>query len=473
MIGPSTDDGGPASGDLLDALEARITGRIREFEVPALLDLLASIGYGPDSLEFRGHLASGPQPTLLHAIAFPARRLAAHDPAKVVITVNLGLLSCRSPLPSYFKRFLCDMDTRDGVLEILEILDRSLLHARLTCDRPGRGPDDWDETRRDFIRSFGLDSPIGLSWLFRQIFPELGVVVRRIDDQRAVPFIGASLGFGKLGQCSFGRLTRVGVHDLEVALICEEAHFHGTTTWVAEGDRRLRSVIFPLLDEVCLSLTVIFVLLDRGARARLSANSYAGYDPMWAVDDHDAGRPDPPGRVQLYRGALPREEPDTGGLEQVLAEELGAELRIDRYARAQAIADSPGQAFELPLVYVGPGQRHEYRAIVQWGARAWYRDEPHAIELRCEGVVKSPCSRRDHPRLWARLRDQARGRIADRLTHEVMATIDSERVTLALVETLIADGEFEKLYAMVWSEAAPIEAWEDEAWRRFSAWSAG
>ncbi|MCY1059603.1 hypothetical protein [Nannocystis sp. SCPEA4] len=274
------EDLAPATLDRLAAIEQAVVARIREFELGALLDLLAAIGYGPGELEFRAHLASGPQPSLLHAIAFPAASPRAHDPAKVVITVNLGLLSCRSPLPTYFLRFLRHMDTRDPVLELIEVLDRSLLHARLTSVRPEHRLGEWHGIRRDLLRVFGLDSPIGLTWLFRQVFPELGVRVRRIQDEHRVPYDGATLGSSRMGECSFGDVAHVGMHDMEVTLLCEDAIYRGTTPWVQEGDRRLRSAVFPLLDEVCVTLTVAFVLLGHGEGAHLGPGSYAGYNPM-------------------------------------------------------------------------------------------------------------------------------------------------------------------------------------------------
>ena len=456
----------------LAALEAEIGRRIREFEVPALLDLLDVIGYPPARVEFRGHLSYGPQPTLLRAIEFPNHTAAAHVEPKVVVTVNLGLLSCRSPLPTYFRRFLDDMDTRDGLLELLLLLDRSLLHARLTCDGFGRTIDDWAESERDFVRSLGLDTPLGLEWLFRRVFPELGVVVRRIADERRLPFDSAALGLCKLGECSFGRLTRIGVHDIEVTLICEDATVDGERTWVVEGDRRLRSVVFPLLDEVCMSLTVGFVLLDHRSRAELGPSHYAGYDPMW--DDASLVASNTAAHIELYRGLLPRDEPNTDRLELELSfgEDVAGELSIDRYApaiREHAI----GRELVLQLQFVAPGRRHVYAATVQWGARAWYRDEPRTIELRCRGIRKAPVTARAHPRLWARLCDEARRRLADHLTHEVMATVEHERVTVELVEELIGRGKFEHLHALVWSELTPMAAWDDEAWQRYSSWSRG
>lgn len=394
----------PRMTDRLSVLEQAVVARIREFEIGALLDLLASIGYGADEIEFRAHASSGPQPALLHAITFPDPQQRAHGGARVVITVNLGLLSCRSPLPTYFGRFLQDMDMRDPVLELLAVLDRALLHTRLTSDRPERMLDGWDGVRRDLVQVFGLDSPIGLTWLFRQVFPELALRVRRIFDDHPIPFDGAVLGTSQLGECSFGDFARVGVHDMEVTLFCDSALYRNATPWIHEGDRRLRSSVFPLLDEICLTLTVVFVLLDHGEGARVGPPGRAGHDPMWRPG---LGTALPPSRVEVYRGALPRHEPDTDRLEQILAGELADSLTVT--ANAPARGESFGDCVALTLVHRAPRERpHVYHVIVRWGSRAWPLDEPHAISLRCDDVPKSPLSRAHHPRLWARLRDEAR-----------------------------------------------------------------
>ncbi len=398
------------SFERLAALERAVVARIRDFEVGALLDLLASIGYGPGEIEFRAHAASGPQPALLHAIAFPDPQERARGGARVVITVNLGLLSCRSPLPTYFQRFLHDMDTRDPVLELIDVLDRSLLHTRLTSDRPERMFAGWDRVRRDLLQIFGLDSPLGLTWLFRQVFPELAVRVRRTFDEHPIPYDGATLGTSQLGECSFGDFARVGVHDLEVTLFCDEVIYRGTTPWIHEGDRRLRSSVFPLLDEVCMTLTVVFVLQHHGEGARVGPPSQAGYNPMWRAG---AAANLPASRVEVYRGALPRHEPDTDHLERVLASDGAASLTVTA-VRAPSEGGTPGLSVELAMLYRAPGQRpRAYQASVRWGSRAWDHDEPHAIDLRCDDVPKISASHASHPRLWARLRDAARNPITD------------------------------------------------------------
>src|SRR5690606_18340995 len=107
-----------------------------------------------------------------------------------------------------------------------------------------------------------------------------GVRVRRIGDAHSIPYQGARLGESKLGACSFGDRTRVGVHDMEITLLCEDAIYQAGVPWLREGARRLRTTVFPVLDEICMTLTVAFVLLDPGEGARIGPPSAAGYDPM-------------------------------------------------------------------------------------------------------------------------------------------------------------------------------------------------
>jgi hypothetical protein len=340
----------------LRSLQREICARARDFEIGPLLDLLATMGYRPGDVCFRGHLTKAPQPTLLHSIEFtdaegtiagPApssgpsvelgsiTELAAEAPvgagrrgaevapaagatraggprSQVTVTVNLGLLSCRSPLPSYFQHLLRDAWIGEPLLELLQILDRSLLRARLTCDRPERLVARWDELASDLVRLHGLDSLVGLSWLFRHVFSDLPVTVTRTPEQLRVPYSSARLGSSKLGSACFGAVARIDVHDFQVTLRCEESLLRPGVPWLHEVERRLRTIVFPTLEPVCMNLTIVLELADNGAVAALSdgpgprPDSYLGVSPLG-------------GRRVVYRGLLPRDQAGTDELENAPA----------------------------------------------------------------------------------------------------------------------------------------------------------
>lgn len=464
-------------------LELRIKARIREFELSALLDLLASIGYDPAEIELRGHPSASPQPTMIHDIEisgpplrgvrpFPPSAARAPIETRVTITVNLGLLSCRSPLPSYLLRMCEQLDTSDPMLELMRALDRPLLHTRLTSDLPDRLLPGWDDVRRDFLRIHGLDSPLGLHWLFRHVFPELGVHVHRVTDDYRVPFDPARLGSSVMGRCAFGNTSRITVFELEVTLVSAEPTL-GRAPWPRVAEHRIRRFVLPLLDEVCMTLTVSFVLLDRSSYARLAPTSYVGYDPMVVRLDETAASL-PPARIVLHRGALPHTEPSTEELEDATAVPQRLELE-PRWVRRRAASTSPSGGVEaLSLIHAAAaGRRYTYDVEVRWGARAWYLEEPFEITVTYEGMPKADADPRHHANLWQWLRDQARTQVANRIADEVTALEPEDRVGLALVDRLIDEGDAEGLYALLWSKRTPQERWDDAAWQRFVAWSEG
>lgn len=467
----------------LRSIKQAICARARDFEIAPLLDLLATMGYRPGDVCFRGHVTAMPQPTLLHRIEFadvegviagpapgdepsvelgsiaelagdrtevallaaapspPPRHRTGGQPAPVTVTVNLGLLSCRSPLPSYFQHLLSDPDLedlREPLVELLQLIDRNLLRARLTCDRPELVVGQWDEMTRNLLRIQSLDSLVGLSWLFRHVFPELPVMVERTSEQLKVPYLSARLGSSDLGSACLGALTRIDVHDFRVTLRCEESLLHAGVPWLNEADRRLRTIVFPVLDPVCMNLTVILELEDDRAVATLSdgdgpqRDSYLGVDPLG--EPGTGGLPrrgarqkrGPTRTVILYRGLLPRDQLDTDELEIALAA-AQARVTVTAPARIGRAPTSPGGGddedaqrhddldcyCELELAIELGDRVHRLQATVRWGTRSWSGDDPYAIELRRDGLVQvAPTSRR-HPQVWSLLRDRARQDLAE------------------------------------------------------------
>jgi hypothetical protein len=491
----------------LASIQRAICARARDFEIAALLDLLATLGYRPGDVYFRGHVTETPQPTLVHHIEFadlerdlaglapdpsidlgsvaeltaatppgpPRRARTGGQTSPVTVTVNLGLLSCRSPLPSYFQHLLRDTALQEPLVELLQIVDRNLLRARLTSDRPERIVGSWDEITSDLVRIHGLDSLVGLSWLFRHVFPELATAVERTSDALRVPYASARLGFSALGSACLGASTRIDVHDFQVTLRCDESLLRPGVPWLHEVDRRLRTIVFPALEPVSMNLTIVLELADDRAVAMLRDDrappreSYLGMDPL-GLPGAPGG---PPRRIVLYRGLLPHDRPDTDELERALAAQARATVTAaSRTGRAPAddadtedtqIYGPPSSDCELVLALELGGLVHRYRATVRWGARAWFRDEPYAIELRNDHLPQAAPTARHHPQLWSLLRDRARQSLSAALAIATLVRYGFTSVTDAMVADLIARGDNAALYAVLADQAAgdvPRAAWE-------------
>lgn len=271
-----------------------IERRIRDFDVSALLDLLRYLGYPDGALRRAGHFTVTPQPTWLDAIQFGEDQASSGGPTAphakdITIVGNLGLRSCRSPLPSYFGELMEDPDIQEPLAELLEFLDDRLLERRFASYRPDRDPSvfpSFPDTKSDFLSLGGLRSPAALHWLFHKVFPELRITVRRAphDHRAAAPDI--RLGKARLGSAALGGLAIVSVRSLEVTLIAEgRMSCIPGVPWVDVVSERLTRLVFPALRDTGVQLMVALLLLDRGAQARLDGGtletrSYVGYDPF-------------------------------------------------------------------------------------------------------------------------------------------------------------------------------------------------
>jgi len=148
-------------------IEARIAERIHSFDLPALLDVLKACGYTQGEIEYRSHRSLLSHGHLVQAISFqrtPRRR--------VVVTVNLGLLSTHSPLPSFFFKAM-DQISHDQLEDFLSYFDHHLLHARLSGYSPERDEALVGDTHvaEDRLQLLRPKCPSSLHWLCTRIFP--------------------------------------------------------------------------------------------------------------------------------------------------------------------------------------------------------------------------------------------------------------------------------------------------------------
>ncbi|PTL85382.1 hypothetical protein [Vitiosangium sp. GDMCC 1.1324] len=260
-------------------LEQRIRERIRSFDVPALLEVLNASGYGDAEIEYRGHRTTVHQSHLVHDIQF------IHQPRKrVVITVNMGLLSAQSPLPSFLMRTMDQLD-HDRLERFIGFFDHQLLQecfAGLYPERDGALLPGWPEAAKDRLRLLRPTSLSTLHWLFRKTFPEAEISVRREVRQQRVPAREMRLGSSALGEGdSMGGFASLPTGGMEVKIHCDEPLSASGVPWAVEARRRFEEDLRPLLAETVLMLTVFVVQREKEGFLRLERDSHLGFDPLY------------------------------------------------------------------------------------------------------------------------------------------------------------------------------------------------
>lgn len=259
-------------------VEQRIRERIRGFDIPALLDVLATSGYGDAELEYRSHRTTVHQSHLVHDIQFiqaPRKR--------VIITVNMGLFSAQSPLPSFMMRTLDQLD-HDRLERFIGFFDHRLLqecYAGLFPERNSALLPGWPEAAMDRLRLLRPTCPSTLHWLFSKVYPEAELSVRREVRQQQVPSREMRLGASALGEGdSMGGFANIPTGGLEVKIHCPEPFDSSGAPWATEARRRFETDLLPLLSETVLMLTVILVMREQEGILRLERASHLGYDAL-------------------------------------------------------------------------------------------------------------------------------------------------------------------------------------------------
>jgi hypothetical protein len=259
-------------------VEQRIRGRIRSFDIPALLDVLVASGYGQAEIEYRSLRTTLHQSHLVHDIQF------VHQPRqRVIITVNMGLFSAQSPLPSALMRTMDQLD-HDRLERFIGYFDHLLLQECFSGLYPERNHallPGWPEAARERLRLLRPTCPSTLHWLFSKVFPEGEVSVRREVRHQQVPAREMRLGTSALGEGdSMGGFASIPTGGVEVKIYCGEPFSGAGIPWALEARRRLEVELLPLLSETVLMLTVVLELREQEGVLRFERHSHLGYDPL-------------------------------------------------------------------------------------------------------------------------------------------------------------------------------------------------
>ncbi len=262
----------------MNSLKTRISKEIHRFDIVSLLYILYKMGYSQEQIFFVSQYDLSSQSSLLRNIEFRDK-----PQPRVIVFVNIGLLSVQTPLPSYFFHKLDQgfMDA-DAFGQFLAFFDQRLLREYILAIYPEINPDiipDWELAKKRFVGMLNLRSCATLHWLFTTVFPELCVQVEKGILSRSVTTRDIVLGKSLLdGNSIFGNKVSTPVHGLRVALTSNEERTCTGVPWPREIGERMESMIFPLLKSVGIDLEVFLIIRSQKSWAKLNIESYLGYD---------------------------------------------------------------------------------------------------------------------------------------------------------------------------------------------------
>lgn len=269
---------------MTEKLEKKIIERINEFDIISLLCLLYSIGYSPDTVNFRSNDSICSQAGLISGINFikkPFRR--------VLITFNMGLLSAQSPLPQYFRQIMEQSEEdNEYFVNLCGYLDHYLIKNYLLNIYPELNSSyfpDWIKAKQGYLNILNMKSSSSLHWLFQIVFPEITVRVEKVVLDGEIKTDSIHLGKTVLGSAVFGKKTDYLVQGRRITLLAREESTFTQVPWPREIEQRLNDMIFPVLRPVGIDLEIVLVLKSQKKWARLYEDSFLGYDRMKTDED--------------------------------------------------------------------------------------------------------------------------------------------------------------------------------------------
>lgn len=261
-------------------LEKKISANIHKFDLVCLVELLIDMGYTLETIQFRSHDSLTFQSRLIHDITFQNTA-----DRQVIITLNLGLLSVQSPLPSYFQKKMHKSSVDyNRFIGFIGYFDNFLIKSYLFAIYPEINRilfTDWESRKRRYLQMLDLKLCSTLHWLFQLVFPELGVKVEKAQLQRGMQIESIQLGKTVIGDDAvFGKKTTAPVYGRRATLISESDLTDPGEPWLGVIRQRLAEQIFPILGAVGIDMEIFLVIRAQKEWAKLQAHSYLGYDKI-------------------------------------------------------------------------------------------------------------------------------------------------------------------------------------------------
>ena len=281
----------------VEDFERKILKKIHEFDLFSLLKLLMYHGYLLEEIHFRSHMSTCSQSGLIQGIEF------LYQPERqVVITINMGLLSAQSALPSYFQK---NVDTKDidsiSFGDFIGYFDHFLIRDYIFNIYPEKNIkyfSDWEITKRQYLQIMDLKSSSTLFWVFQLVFPELKIQVEKMVMERGLKALALIMGKTILGSDAvFGKKTDATVYGMHITLISDEEFTDNGIPWPKEIKNRLDDQVFPILRSAEADVEIILVIRSQKRWMKLESESYLGYDKM-------KGGKAQARRIRIFQGQL-------------------------------------------------------------------------------------------------------------------------------------------------------------------------
>jgi hypothetical protein len=172
------------------------------------------------------------------------------------------------------------------------------------------------------------------------------------------------------------------------------------------------------------------------------------------------------GYYQPYYAPPP---PTTQEIEAALAngEELRLVINRDQGYTPWKTKTFPGFNIEFPMIFGG----QTLMVHVKWNASIWCDQDPYALSLKLDNSPLENPTLGSHPNLWRHLLHAARKIVANSYARHLLVTqYGSPRVTLAMINDLIANSNRQGLYALYTADATPLSLWDHDAWSEILDW---
>ncbi|WP_437932527.1 GPW/gp25 family protein [Sorangium sp. So ce291] len=267
------------------AFEERLAREARRFDLRPLLEVLRDNGYDREDILFEGARdGSSTSPSIIEAVRF------LEPPARgAVITLNLGLFSDGTLLPSYFLEAIESSPDPDRFFDFIRFFEHRLSegYVRAVYPEEAGGPfGDMDRALRAYFRMLGPGSVSTLQWLWQLYFPELRVRVTRRAFASETASHAFRTGESRLdGTGIIGRVYPWEAAGFIVDILVEDEVDDLGRPWPGLVRARMSGRLLPLLDPFRIPLLVRLVVLHHASWARVEApggeaQGYLGYERL-------------------------------------------------------------------------------------------------------------------------------------------------------------------------------------------------